>query len=228
MTLPVVWWVVLLLAAVQVALKLRRAGTFTWTLATWLSLWIFVRFGFSTPVPQSVQTLYMAIATGATAAYVTSERPVVSGHDVVYVTEVNLVDVADPSAAALLGIVPVPEPFGARSAGSGDRLLVASRVLRSFDVSDPAMPVELAGIGALAADDVAAGEGALRTWSTRSVPPSWKSSTSAPSRASAWARTPDGPKTSWSPRSAGTYRWSSCRNARLDRSRHISKAPMRQ
>ena len=38
MTLPVVWWVVLLLAAVQVALKLRRAGTFTWTLATWLSI----------------------------------------------------------------------------------------------------------------------------------------------------------------------------------------------
>jgi mono/diheme cytochrome c family protein len=70
--LPVVWWVVLLLAAVQVALKLRRTGTFAWTLATWASLWIFVRFGFTTPVPQSVQTLYLAIATGAIAAYVSS------------------------------------------------------------------------------------------------------------------------------------------------------------
>jgi mono/diheme cytochrome c family protein len=71
-SLPVVWWVVLLLAAVHVALKLRRAGTFVWTLATWASLWVFVRFGFTTPVPQSVQTLYMAIATGAIVAYVTS------------------------------------------------------------------------------------------------------------------------------------------------------------
>jgi mono/diheme cytochrome c family protein len=71
-SLPVVWWVVLLLALAQVALKLRRAGTFVWTLATWASLWAFVRFGFTTPVPQSVQTLYMAIATGAIAAYVTS------------------------------------------------------------------------------------------------------------------------------------------------------------
>ncbi len=56
----------------------------------------------------------------------------------------------------------------------------------------------------MASDDVAAGDGALRTWSTRSVPPSWKSSTSEPSRASAWARTPLGPNTSWSPRSSGT------------------------
>jgi mono/diheme cytochrome c family protein len=72
-SLPVVWWVVLALAAVQVALKLRRSGTFVWTLATWASLWIFVRFGFTVPVPRSVQMLYMAIATGAIAAYVTSD-----------------------------------------------------------------------------------------------------------------------------------------------------------
>jgi mono/diheme cytochrome c family protein len=71
-TLPVVWWVVLLLAAVQVALHRLRAGTFVWSLATWASIWIFVRFGFTVPVPQSVVTLYLAIATGAIAAYVTS------------------------------------------------------------------------------------------------------------------------------------------------------------
>lgn len=72
MTLPVVWWVVLLLVAVQVVLRVRRAGSFLWTLATWVSLWVFLRFGFTVPIPQSVITLYMAIATGATAAYVTS------------------------------------------------------------------------------------------------------------------------------------------------------------
>jgi hypothetical protein len=71
-SLPVVWWVVLALAAVQVVLHRRRTGTFAWTLVTWLSIWIFVRFGFTVPVPQSVVMLYMAIATGAVAAYVTS------------------------------------------------------------------------------------------------------------------------------------------------------------
>ena len=72
MSLPIVWWVLLLLALVQVALWKRRAGTFVWTLATWASIFLFVKFGFTTPVPQSVVMLYMAIATGATAAYVTS------------------------------------------------------------------------------------------------------------------------------------------------------------
>jgi mono/diheme cytochrome c family protein len=71
-SLPVVWWVVLLLAAVQLALRWRRAGSFLWTLTTWVSIWVFVRFGFSVPVPQSVIKLYMAIASGAMLAYVTS------------------------------------------------------------------------------------------------------------------------------------------------------------
>ena len=64
MSLPVVWWVVLALAALQVVLWRRRAGSFVWTVATWFSIWIFVRFGFTVPVPQSVQSLYLAIATG--------------------------------------------------------------------------------------------------------------------------------------------------------------------
>jgi mono/diheme cytochrome c family protein len=71
-TLPVVWWVVLLLAAVQLVLRSRRAGSFLWTLTTWVSIWVLVRFGFTVPVPQSVIKLYMAIATGAMLAYVTS------------------------------------------------------------------------------------------------------------------------------------------------------------
>jgi hypothetical protein len=72
MTLPIVWWVVLALAAVQVTLKRLGAGLFLWTLLTWASLWVLFRFGFTVPIPQSVITLYMAIATGAIAAYVTS------------------------------------------------------------------------------------------------------------------------------------------------------------
>jgi len=74
MNLPIVLWVALPLVAVQVLLRLRRAGTLLWTLTTWLEILIFLRFGFAVPVPQSVVTLYMGIVTLATIAYVTSSR----------------------------------------------------------------------------------------------------------------------------------------------------------
>lgn len=74
MSLPIVWWVVLLLAALQLVLWKRRAGSFLWTLASWFSVLIFLKFGFTVPVPQSVVSLYMGIATLATVAYVTSGR----------------------------------------------------------------------------------------------------------------------------------------------------------
>ena len=74
MTLPIIWWVALLLLAVQLVLWKRRAGTFLWTLASWFSVWAFLRFGFTVPIPQSVISLYMGIATLAAIAYVTSNR----------------------------------------------------------------------------------------------------------------------------------------------------------
>ena len=50
---------------------------------------------------------------------------------------------------------------------------------------------------------LAAGDGAFRTWRSRPLPPRLKSSSMAPSWATAWARTPDGPKRTWSARIAG-------------------------
>jgi mono/diheme cytochrome c family protein len=72
--LPISLWVLLPLIAVQLLLRQRRAGTFLWTLTSWLSIWVFLRFGFVVPVPQSVISLYMGIVTLATVAYVTSSR----------------------------------------------------------------------------------------------------------------------------------------------------------
>jgi mono/diheme cytochrome c family protein len=74
MNLPIVWWVALLLLAVQLVLWKRRTGTFLWTLVSWFSILLFLRFGFTVPVPKSVVMLYMGIATLATLAYVTSDR----------------------------------------------------------------------------------------------------------------------------------------------------------
>ena len=79
MSLPIVWWVALLLLAVQFLLWKRRAGTFLWTLVSWLSIWVFLNFGFTVPVPKSVVTIYLGIATLATIAYVTSSRERVQG-----------------------------------------------------------------------------------------------------------------------------------------------------
>ncbi|MEO8503100.1 MAG: cytochrome c [Acidobacteriota bacterium] len=74
MNLPIVLWVVLPLILVQVILRIRRAGTFLWTLTSWASIFVFLRYGFAVPVPQSVVTLYMGIVTLATVAYITSDR----------------------------------------------------------------------------------------------------------------------------------------------------------
>ena len=79
MSLPIIWWVALLLLAVQLVLWKSRAGTFLWTLVSCFSFWVFLRFGFTVPVPQSVISLYMGIALLAAAAYVTSSRDRLEG-----------------------------------------------------------------------------------------------------------------------------------------------------
>ena len=45
------WPVVLGVIALFVVLRVRGARTFTWTLACWLGIFAFVRFGFATPIP---------------------------------------------------------------------------------------------------------------------------------------------------------------------------------
>ena len=64
--------VVLAVVIVLVALHLRRARTFTWAIACWLSLYAILRLAFVTPIPSSVVQLYMGIVTLALAAYVSS------------------------------------------------------------------------------------------------------------------------------------------------------------
>lgn len=63
-------------------LRYRNANLLTWALAFWLGFFIAIRFGFSVPIPSSVVTMYMGIATLALIAYVTSSaerRQAISG-----------------------------------------------------------------------------------------------------------------------------------------------------
>src|ERR1700730_5808619 len=83
-------------------------------------------------------------------------------------------------------------------------------------------------ISAIASEEVAAGEGALRTCKG---PPSWfttKSSTRVPLGARAWARTPAGPGRRSDELRSGMWRCRSLRKAALLKSLYISARPKRQ
>ena len=62
MNLPIVWWVVLLLARGAACCCASAApGRSSGPWSTWFSSVVFLRFGFTVPVPQSVISLYMGI-----------------------------------------------------------------------------------------------------------------------------------------------------------------------
>jgi Cytochrome C oxidase, cbb3-type, subunit III len=62
---------VLAVAAVFGVLHFRRANLLIWTGAWWVGIYVLLRFGFTTPIPASVISLYMGIAL---LAYVSSSR----------------------------------------------------------------------------------------------------------------------------------------------------------
>jgi hypothetical protein len=80
---------------------------------------------------------------------------------------------------------------------------------------------------ASANDDVAAGDGALRTCSARSVSDTTKSSTSVPSRPSAWARRPAKPPSKSRGPISGTYSAAAAASARRLSAWWISVIPVR-
>jgi mono/diheme cytochrome c family protein len=66
--------VLLAVAAVFGILRLRRANLLIWAVAWWVGIYVLVRFGFATPIPASVVSMYMAIVTIAILAYVSSSQ----------------------------------------------------------------------------------------------------------------------------------------------------------
>ena len=66
--------VVFAVAAVFGLLRFRRANLLVWAGAWWVGLYVIFRFGFTTPIPASVVTMYMAIVSMAILAYVSSSQ----------------------------------------------------------------------------------------------------------------------------------------------------------
>jgi len=66
--------VVLPIIAVMVLLRLLRVGVLVWVAVWWVGMWVFLRYGFATPIPDSALHIYMGITLLALFAYATSSR----------------------------------------------------------------------------------------------------------------------------------------------------------
>lgn len=84
--------IVVVLAAVAVfgLLRLRRAHLLVWAAAWWVGIYLVLRFGFTTPIPASVISIYMGILSLAMLAYLSSSeqrRQEVAGPLIRFMTE---------------------------------------------------------------------------------------------------------------------------------------------
>ncbi|MGE0702514.1 MAG: cytochrome c [Vicinamibacterales bacterium] len=66
--------VVVAVTAVFGILRLRRASLLVWAAAWWVGIYVVLRFGFTTPIPASVISIYMGIISLAIVAYLTSSQ----------------------------------------------------------------------------------------------------------------------------------------------------------
>ena len=81
---------ILAVAAAFGLLRFRRASLLIWACAWWLGIYVLLRFGFAAPIPSSVISIYMGIASLAILAYMSSSqqrRDEVSGPLVRFMTE---------------------------------------------------------------------------------------------------------------------------------------------
>jgi mono/diheme cytochrome c family protein len=120
--------VVLAVVVVFGLLRFRRAGLLIWAAAWWVGIYVLLRFGFTTPIPSSVVSLYMGIVSIGILAYVSSSperREEIAGPLVRFMTEkrftplLGLTVVAIPALAAanvyVQMSVPLQPPFFPRT-----------------------------------------------------------------------------------------------------------------
>jgi hypothetical protein len=66
--------VVLAVVAAFGLLRLRRASLLVWAGASWVGIYVLLRFGFTAPIPASVVSMYMGIVSMAILAYMSSSQ----------------------------------------------------------------------------------------------------------------------------------------------------------
>jgi hypothetical protein len=120
--------VVLAVAAVFVLLRVRRGHLLLWAGAWWVGIYILLRFGFTTPLPASVISIYMGILSLAILAYLSSSeerREEVSGPLVRFMTDRRYTAILVATCAAIPVLaaanvyvqsnVPIEPPFFPRT-----------------------------------------------------------------------------------------------------------------
>jgi mono/diheme cytochrome c family protein len=120
--------IVLAVAAAFALLHRRRASLLMWAVAWWVGCYVIFRFGFTTPIPASVISLYMAIVSIAILAFVSSSqerREEVSGPLVRFITDKRYTPLLVATAVAIPALaaanvylqmnVPLEPPFFPRT-----------------------------------------------------------------------------------------------------------------
>ena len=149
--------VVLAVAAVFALLRFRRTGLLLWAVAWWIGIYVLLRFGFSTPIPSSVISLYMGIISLAILAYVSSSeerREEVSRPLIRFMTErrftlfLAMTVIAIPALAAANVYVqmnaPLEPPFFARTVhpASPSEITVHDKKIDLDRTENPFLPLE--------------------------------------------------------------------------------------
>lgn len=149
--------VVLAIAVVFAFLRFRRTGLLLWAIVWWAGIYVLLRFGFSTPIPQSVISLYMGIITIAILAYVSSSedrREEVSRPLIRFMTEkryaplLALTVVGIPALAAANVYVqmnaPLEPPFFARTVhpASPSEITVHDKKIDLDGSENPLLPLQ--------------------------------------------------------------------------------------
>jgi len=120
--------IVLAVVAAFGLLRLRRANLLLWAVAWWVGIYVLLRFGFTTPIPASVISIYMGIVSIAILAYLSSSehrREEVSRPLVRFMTEKRYTALLGATAVAIPALaaanvyvqmnVPLEPPFFPRT-----------------------------------------------------------------------------------------------------------------
>jgi len=121
-------WIVFAVAVVFGLLRLRRGNLLLWAAVWWGGIYVLLRFGFTTPIPASVISIYMGIVSLAILAYLSSSqqrREEVSGPLVRFMTEKRYTPLLVAAAVAIPALaaanvyvqmnVPIEPPFFPRT-----------------------------------------------------------------------------------------------------------------
>jgi len=149
--------VVLAVLAAFGVLRFLRAGLLAWAAAARIGLYVIFRFGFVTPVPSSVITLYMCIVSIATVAYVTSSdarREEVSRPLIRFMTEKRFTPLLVATVVAIPALaaanvyvkmnVPLEPPFFPRTIhpASPTEITVHDKTIKLDAGENPFLPLQ--------------------------------------------------------------------------------------